>query len=156
MKILVFSDTHGRINTTINLIKAQNPDMIIHLGDLVKDAEDLNSVFNDIRFEYVAGNNDFYSNVPYEKIINIDNKKIFITHGHKYRVKYGLDDIISKGETEKVDCILFGHTHEGFERMENNILLLNPGSISIPRNNPSYGLIEIKNNEIYSMLCELK
>ena len=156
MKIVVFSDTHGKINSAIDIINKQNPDMIIHLGDFVRDAEDLRSVFTDIKIEYVAGNNDFYMNVLSEKIISIQNKKILLTHGHNYRIKHGLESIIIKGQQEEVDVVLFGHTHKAYENIENNILYFNPGSLTLPYEKPSYGLIEIKNNKIYSMICSLK
>ena len=155
MKILVLSDTHGKINFAVDMIKKQNPDMIIHLGDLVRDAEDLLTVFKDIKMENVAGNNDFYIKMPSEKIIIIQNKKILLTHGHNYKIKHGLDDLIIKGQKEEVDIVLFGHTHRTYESIENNILYFNPGSLTLPYEKPSYGLIEIKNNKIYSMICNL-
>lgn len=154
MKIVVLSDTHGHINTAMSIIEQQKPDMIIHLGDLIRDARDLENMYG-IRTEYIAGNNDFYDNAPLEKTLIIEGKKVLITHGHKYRVKYGLEDIAAKAQKEGVECVLFGHTHEPCECFDNNILLFNPGSLTLPRNKRSYGLLEIKNNNIYEMVCEL-
>ncbi len=155
MKIVVLSDTHGKINTAINIIEQQKPDMIIHLGDLVRDAIDLENIFKEIKIEYVAGNNDFYTNAPYEKELNIENKKILIIHGHKYRVKYGIDDIILKAKNERLDSILFGHTHESYEYTKDGILYFNPGSLTLPRSNKTYGLLEVRNGNIYSMICNI-
>ena len=44
--------------------------MVIHLGDYFRDADRLNNLFPNIRFEYVYGNSDFMiGNVPMEKVL---------------------------------------------------------------------------------------
>lgn len=156
MKALVFSDTHGKINSAVKIIEMhKDVDLIIHLGDLVRDAEHLQSIFKDIRVECVSGNNDFYQNHPNEKIIEFDNKKLFLTHGHDYRVKYGFEDLFKKGRELKIDGVLFGHTHRAHEEIVDNILYFNPGSISLPLKTPSYGIIETRGNKLYSVICSL-
>lgn len=157
MKALIFSDTHGKISEAIRIIKAhKNIDLIIHLGDLVKDAEDIQAIFNDIKVEFIAGNNDWNSRTSYEKILNIENKNILITHGHLYNVKCDTNRIIKKAKDEKVDCVLFGHTHKSFEDIKEGICFLNPGSMAYSQEVPSYGLLEIKDNKINTMICKLK
>ena len=156
MKALVFSDTHGKINYVIKIIESHKKvDLIIHLGDLVRDAEHIGSIFNGIKVECVAGNNDFYENHPFEKIIEFDNKKLLLTHGHEYRVKYGYDDLIRKGKESKTDGVLFGHTHKAHEDIIDNILYFNPGSISFPLKSPSYGIIETREGKLFSMICRI-
>ncbi|MBR2576556.1 MAG: metallophosphoesterase, partial [Firmicutes bacterium] len=39
MKFLVISDTHGSYEKAVDLINKGNYDAVIHLGDLVRDAE---------------------------------------------------------------------------------------------------------------------
>lgn len=40
MKVIVVSDTHGRVDNFVNKIKAmEKPELIIHLGDYVEDGE---------------------------------------------------------------------------------------------------------------------
>ena len=39
MKLLVISDTHGSVEKAVELIRKGNYDAVIHLGDLVRDAE---------------------------------------------------------------------------------------------------------------------
>ena len=41
----------------------------------------------------VSGNNDFFSGLPKEKMIMIGNYTVMITHGHRYGVYYGIDQI---------------------------------------------------------------
>ena len=71
-KILVISDTHG--DTTLAervLNKNQDVDMVIHLGDYFRDADRLNNLFPNIRFEYVYGNSDFMIGIkPMESVGN--------------------------------------------------------------------------------------
>lgn len=154
MKVLVFSDTHGRIGSAIDIIKSQSSvDLIIHLGDLVKDAKDIQSVFTSIKVVYVPGNNDLFIAQESEKVIDVKGKKLLLTHGHKYRVKQGLAEIIKKGKELKVDGVLFGHTHKAYEEIIDNILYFNPGSLTFPYDIPSYGLIEVKEDKLYSMIC---
>lgn len=146
MKILLFSDSHGY---THNMVKAidenKDADLVIHLGDYVKDALKLASIYNKMNFEFVAGNNDYYTKAPNEKLLNINDKKIFITHGHSYNVKFGYDKLISKGKAINADMVFFGHTHVNEEIIKEDILLLNPGSISVPvpPNPPTYCIVEI-------------
>lgn len=156
MKALVFSDTHGKINTAIKIIQShQKVDLIIHLGDLVRDAEHLQSIFKDIKVECVAGNNDFYEDHPKDKTIYFDNKKLLLTHGHEYRVNYGYEGLIKKAKDSEIDGVLFGHTHRAHEEIVDNILYFNPGSISLPFKKPSYGIIETRGDKLYSMICSL-
>ena len=156
MRILVFSDSHGYSQ---NLVKAinnnQNIDIIIHLGDIVGDAVKLRNAYKNIRVEVVSGNNDFSKDFPSEKILDIEGKRILITHGHMYRVKQGYQKLIIKGKSINADAVFFGHTHLSEELYVDNMLLLNPGSIGIPLkpNNPTYCLVEIKDGKISVRFC---
>lgn len=150
MKILVFSDTHGRINKCIKVIQSiSEVDLIIHLGDVIQDVYDLQQIFPNIQLEYVLGNNDFFSKGPKEKILQLNNKKIYMTHGHIYRVKTEYDKIVNKALNLDADLLLFGHTHVPYKDIRKNMQILNPGSISIPNyGRPTYGIVEIANNII--------
>lgn len=155
MRILVFSDSHGHTGKMIDIVKSlNNIDMIIHLGDLVKDAKKLEDSFKQIQIEYVAGNNDWSTEAPKEKIIQTGNKKGFITHGNLYGVKMGYDRIAYRSQELEVDFALFGHTHVPFESYYHNILLINPGSISLPAsgNTASYCLLEVSAQGIHSKI----
>lgn len=150
--ILVISDTHGKINNVCKILSQnKNIKSIIHLGDLVQDAEDIKYMY-DIPVYCVAGNNDYYSKEEREKVIEIENKKFFITHGHNYDVKMGLNRLVEKAKLLGVDCVLFGHTHNSYSDYISNILVLNPGSISLPKGsgNPTYSIIEIQDNKLFS------
>ena len=72
------------------------------------------------------------------------DKKIFITHGDLYGVKDGMTNIYYKGKEVEADIVLFGHSHIHQITEYDNIIFMNPGSISLPRSNGRYvGIIEL-------------
>lgn len=149
-RILVFSDTHGNIDEALHVCDTIiGVTDIIHLGDLVRDAEKLENYIYPVPIYFVAGNNDFFTPYPTEKIIEIEHKKLFLCHGHQY-VRYS--DIASLKEecsVKHVDIALFGHTHIPYYEKENGVIYANPGSITQPRSSQkSYGVIEIENGII--------
>jgi uncharacterized protein len=156
MKILVLSDTHGEIDKAVEAIeKNRDIDLIIHLGDYFRDAQKLESMFPKIPVEYIYGNSDFMiGDVPAEKMLDIKGKRIFITHGHRYSVKWDYNRLHKKAEESNADVLLFGHTHIAELIEEKGYLLINPGSISEPRSedNESYAVIEIDEGRIRSRL----
>jgi putative phosphoesterase len=151
MKILLFSDSHGFAN---NIIKAVNEnrdtDLIIHLGDFVRDIASISSSIEGIGIEMVSGNNDWNFEFPTEKIIEIEGKKLFLTHGHKYNVKRNYQTLINKGKELKVDAIFFGHTHIAEEIYCDNMMVLNPGSVGAPMvgYKKTFSVIELMENKL--------
>jgi putative phosphoesterase len=152
MRILVISDTHGDISKAEEAIKS-NKDigLIIHLGDYFRDAMKLSSMFPEIPFEYIYGNSDFMiENVQAEKLLDICGKKIFITHGHRYSVKWDYEKLFRKAEELSADMVLFGHTHCPDIVTRGRHFILNPGSTSDPRedSDESYAIIDIDNDQV--------
>ncbi len=155
MKLLVFSDSHGDTKRMIEIIsQSKDTDMVIHLGDVVRDAEDIRSIYPQLKVEYVAGNNDWFSDAPREKILAVDEARLLLTHGNSYSVKNGCGRIAQRGSELEVDAVLFGHTHLPYENYHGNILLVNPGSISLPVSGaePSYCVLEVSGKEIKSRI----
>lgn len=152
MKILVFSDSHGQNELMSDIIIRlyEKIDMVLFLGDCIDDFIDFQFIFPNKKFFYVSGNCDFYHDAPSEQIIEAAGKKIFMTHGHRYSVKQGLEKIMNEARRHGADICLYGHSHFPNIVCENGIHLMNPGSISLPRGTkyPSYGVIEVKNNKI--------
>lgn len=160
MKILVLSDSHGTLYYAKKAIN-NNPDVdvIMHLGDFLRDAKKLRANFPGKIFEIIPGNCDFATDdCPAEKILEYEGKRILITHGHNYFVKTDFAKLCRIAIEKKIDLILVGHTHvaeivefEGFK-------LVNPGSISFPRTNASksYSLIEINENIMNAKLMFLE
>lgn len=76
-----------------------------------------------------------------------DGLRIFATHGHKF---HGAN----LPPLQKGDILLHGHTHvPAAERLDNDILYVNPGSVSIPKENSprSYLIYENKTFIFYDL-----
>ena len=143
MKILVLSDTHGRLDTAKKLIKNLNPDYTIHLGDMSEDCQRLEMDFPQKIIVSVKGNNDYFDkSYPLEREFTLCGKKFFMCHGHKYNVKRSLLVLKYKGMEKNADIILFGHTHMPYMDNTDGLIMLNPGSVS------TYGIIEINESEV--------
>lgn len=158
MKILLFSDSHGHTDNMVKVIKkSKQVDMIIHLGDVLRDACFIRDTFTNTPVEFVTGNNDWAREVPSEKLLEIEGKKIFITHGHHYNVKNDYGRIILRGKSVKADAVFFGHTHEVEEMFSDGMMVLNPGSISLPvkSSNPTCAVIEICDGKLSSRFIGL-
>ena len=97
----------------------------------------------------VKGNCDF-DNVEDELIFDIEDKVIFLCHGDKYNVKYGLDEIEAKAKSIDADIVIFGHTHTPLNFKKDNIIYLNPGSVSLPRgvDYKSFSIMNLENDNI--------
>lgn len=157
MKILVISDTHGRNENFNKLIDIEGtPDMLIHLGD-IEGTEEYIREKSGCDCEMVAGNNDYFSSLPIEKDIYVGNHKIFITHGHYYNVSVETSTILNEGIGRGADIIMFGHIHRPVYECEDGVILLNPGSLSLPRqigHEPSYAVMDI--GEEGQVSCEIR
>lgn len=151
MKILIVSDSHGRNNHLENVINKVSPiDLLIHLGDL-GGSEDYIEAIAPCKVEMIAGNNDFFSDLDYEKIIKVGNYKIFLTHGHRYDVYCGIDRLKEKAIQHGASIVMFGHTHCPLIDVSSSIWAINPGSISYPRQvggKPSYVIMDIDSKGI--------
>lgn len=89
--------------------------------------------------------------------MNLAVKKIWLTHGHNYYVSLDLKVIEQEAVARGMDIVMFGHTHRPVIIVEDNITLINPGSISYPRQAdgiPTYIILEINDNNEFNF--ELK
>ena len=133
MRVLIVSDTHGKhAGLDKALEEAGNIDMFIHLGD-VEGGEDYIEAVVGCEKHMVKGNNDFFSDLPREEEFNIGKHKVFISHGHSYYVSLDPEHIRQEGESRNADTVMFGHTHRPFWEKKNGVIVLNPGSLSFPR-----------------------
>lgn len=154
MKILVFSDTHGKTDKMYDIIsKAKmTTDLVIHLGDNYKDVESIRDMFPECAFLGVCGNCDYTRDdrYPQSSHITLDGHTFFFTHGHMQSVKtHGFSLLIAQAKNAGASTALFGHTHKGLIKEENGITLFNPGSLSQARDysGGSYGVITVKDGK---------
>ncbi|MCX7885620.1 MAG: metallophosphoesterase [Caloramator sp.] len=144
MRIGVVSDSHRDLYMLDKAIKSMGKlDLVIHLGDEYRDIIKVNEKYK-LPVEYVSGNNDFgVERIP-EKVLSINGKKIFITHGHRYNVYFGLESLYFKALEAGAELVLYGHTHVQDINNRKNIFFLNPGSVSRPRDTkPGCAVVDI-------------
>lgn len=133
MKILIVSDTHRQHrNLDIALERVGKIDMLLHMGD-VEGGEDYIEAVADCPVQFVAGNNDFFSSLEREAEFTIQGHRIFMTHGHYYYVSVGNERIKEEGLARGADIVMYGHTHKPVLEIGKEITVLNPGSLSYPR-----------------------
>lgn len=148
MKVLVLSDSHGKLSGMIRAVEREAPQMVIHLGDCWRDGERLHDRFPDLPFEQVPGNCDYFrGSRDAEKLLYLGDKRVLICHGHTYGVKQSLLAAGLAAEERNLDLFLFGHTHKALVDRRGKTLFLNPGSIG-DYARPTYGLVTLENGRL--------
>ena len=142
MRIAVLADTH--VNKLEHLSKRiidalSTVDLIIHAGDftdvqLLKELKQLGEV------KAVRGNMDsteLKNILPVKEIVEIENKRIGITHGSG--AHWGIEERVRKMfESDRIDIIVYGHSHQSQNKVIDGILLFNPGKAT-----DSFGILTI-------------
>ena len=146
MRVLVVSDTHG---SNVHLNRAMEEvgdfDFFMHLGDL-EGSEHFIETFVDCQFAIISGNNDYFTDIDREREFELEGHQIFMTHGNRYNIYDGVDCLREEGMKRNADIVLFGHTHCPYVEQEDGMVLLNPGSISRPRQQgrvPTYAIMDL-------------
>ena len=125
----VISDTHlYRRPVPEHILKVlEGADMILHAGDILEMTV-LEELGNIAPVTAVAGNmdqGDVVEALPEKRVIEVAGRRIGLIHG--YGAPARITDRV-RGEFEDVDAIVFGHTHQAYNRVEGGIYFLNPGS----------------------------
>ena len=68
-----------------------------------------------------------------ENVFRLHGHKIAMTHGHNQHVERGVDVLKYWALQNEADVVLYGHTHVPFVEQSSQMTVLNPGSISRPR-----------------------
>jgi hypothetical protein len=145
MRILVVSDTHRKNDNYFRALEKEKPDMVIHCGD-AEGSEYALTEAADCPVKIVLGNNDFFSSLPRELVLDIGPYRVWVTHGHNYYVSMGNENIKREAMAREMDVVLYGHTHRPVIDTEGDVIAVNPGSISYPRQEgrlPSYVIMEL-------------
>lgn len=147
MRLLVFSDAHGDETAIKRVLEFnENTDIKISLGDLECDES--------LLFEHeviaITGNSRHDPGFVDRDQMEIEGVRIFITHGHQFKVHRNLKHLLNHCRARACDVALYGHTHIAYHKTIFGTLFLNPGSISRPRNSlpPTYLILDIKAGEI--------
>lgn len=156
MKIGIISDSHGNNDGIIKAIKKIGQvDLWLHCGDYGKDSLFIKKqTQNDVIA--VQGNCDQCNDYKIDEFIDLFGKKIWLTHGHKYKIKQSKSELLWWAKQYEIDIVIFGHTHMAESTELDDIILFNPGSVSIPRHgNASCGILEITDEIVKFEIIEL-
>ncbi len=164
MKFLICSDIHGSAyycQKLIEKIKEEKPNKVILLGDILYhgprnglpreyDPKLVLEMLNPLKdmLLCVRGNCDsevdqMVLNFPVladYAVIPIGERLIYATHGHKYN-----EDTLPP--LSKGDILLNGHTHISKCTEHENFVYMNPGSVSIPKENTPHSYMTFKDGE---------
>lgn len=157
MRWFIASDLHGSFyyaQKMVEAFKKENADKMLLLGDIL-----YHGPRNDLPREYepkkvitllnglkdkivcVRGNCDaevdqmvldFPIMADYI-VVNDNGINMFVTHGHKFG-----EDNLPNGD---FDVLLCGHTHVPKRTKHKNFTYINPGSVSIPKENSHHGYL---------------
>lgn len=147
MKLVVFSDAHGDRKVIQRIVKFNmDADYYISLGD----SELPHKFLLELDVLAIKGNYPLDAGFVFEKILDVEGKKVLLTHGHKLNLSSGLIPMITYGTQQNVDIILYGHTHVARADRVQDLLMINPGSVSRPRsdNPPSYLILTITRDNV--------
>ena len=153
LQAAVFSDTHGTSARMVEAVRLSRPDLVIHLGDCVRDTLPLREAFPALPLYSVCGNCDFAHSAPEKLVIELGPVKALLTHGHLYNVKFYVDSLVYAAQEEGAKLALFGHTHEALNVEIGGVQLLNPGAAGRGRA-PSWGWVTVFDNG--GIACEVR
>ena len=157
MKYLIFSDLHGSIDSIERIIEKYNfhkCDKLICLGDVLYHGprndlpENYNpkaviKVINEYKNQIICiqGNCDaevdqMVLDFPIIKdyLLNVNGKEVYLCHGHHL-------------ENVEHNIILHGHTHITGVKEKDGKTYINPGSVTIPKENTNRGYIILEENK---------
>ncbi len=162
MKIVVISDTHipdkaeglpAKLTEEI-----RGADMVIHAGDFVgfDFFQKLKSLCKNLKA--VSGNMDpqeIKDILLRKEIFKAGNFKIGIFHGFGAPNKI-FEVLGAEFKGDKLDVIVFGHTHSAFNEQRENALFFNPGSPTDKacEDCNTYGIIEV-NDKIEAKIIKV-
>lgn len=159
MRYLVISDSHGRNENVRRVMEEVGPvEAVFHLGDLQCELFELETI-TQCPVIAVAGNGDYNPELKQMRVITREGYKIVMVHGHRHGVYFDYSRLVYLGQENEAHIVMFGHTHVPNLHQEGGVILLNPGSISRPRQlnkKPTFTIMEIdKDGGIHFDMKEL-
>ncbi len=160
MKIFIASDLHGSAYYTSLMVEAflaENADRMVLLGDILyhgprndlpkeynprevslilnKYADKIIAVRGNCEAEVDSLMLDFCVTSEYGVIFDGKNS-LYLSHGHREKPKMHCGSIY-----------LTGHTHVPHDFIEDGVRCINPGSVSIPKNNSPHSICVYNNSQ---------
>ena len=163
-KIMFASDLHGSsfyVEKMFKIYKEKNCDTLVLLGDLLYhgprndlpdgyEVKNVAKILNSIGDQIIAvkGNCDGevdqnmfdFPILQENALISIDSYNFFATHGHRYNEE-------NLPPYKNIDILLNGHFHIPAFNKHSEYIYINPGSVSIPKQNTKHSIIIYENKK---------
>ncbi len=137
-------------------------DAILHAGDITRRRV-LDQLAEIAPVHAVAGNRDWGLGLPLDRLLEFDGVRIGLTHGHgglwpyvRDKVRYltvgyymerYIAGVRARFAGQRVDVIVFGHSHRVINQVVDGVLLFNPGSVApdyhAPFHRPAVGVLTL-------------
>lgn len=152
-RVIAVSDSHGDADG-VRLAFAQAArhgkiDVAVFLGDGLEDFEAARSWLSrqGALCYAVRGNNDWSAQEPREQCFMVGKVRFYLAHGHQWQVKYGPERLWYAARECGAQVALYGHTHRERIDLEQDVYLINPGSVCEHRAGRSaYAEIQVEDN----------
>ena len=165
MKLMIASDIHGSVYYFEKLLERFNeekPDKLLLLGDFLYHGprndlpKDYNpkkviELINPLKDKIIAVRGNCDSEVDQMVLefpimddyayINVDEIDIYMSHGHIYNQNNIIPDM--KG------ILLCGHSHIPGYEVYKDYIYMNPGSVSIPKNNSKHSYMIYEDKQFF-------
>lgn len=158
MRVLVISDTHGYELPKQLIDEFKKVDLVIHAGDICS-LDYFKKFPKNVEMKAVCGN------VDEPEIAERLEKKIFLDlAGVRVGVFHGrgpsrrvIDYVLEEFAKDKVDVVIFGHSHTPYQKMHKDVLYFNPGSPTDTVFAPycSYGILTIDEGKVKGEIVKI-
>ncbi|MCK5260102.1 MAG: metallophosphoesterase family protein [Candidatus Omnitrophica bacterium] len=159
MNIGVVSDTHSRNLPQQMIDDFKDVDLIVHVGDFCS-GEDLKAFKKINKVRAVFGNMDeleLRQVLPERDVFEAEGMRIGLYHGQGSSERV-LNFVKKEFKKDKVDVVIFGHSHQPFNEVFGSVLYFNPGSPTDIVRSPycSYGILKIKNGKASGKIIKIE
>ncbi len=166
MKLMIASDIHGSAYYCEKLLEAwkkEQPDKLLLLGDILYHGprndlpkeyapKQVISMLNEMKTELLCVRGNCEAEVD-QMVLEFpvladycifyeEGHMIFATHGHVHNEK-------NVPPLKKGDVLLHGHTHVPKCAEHENYVYMNPGSVSIPKEESAHSYMIMENGEFF-------
>ncbi len=171
MRVIVVSDTHGSVTSWRKIVSVAGRDnLFLHLGDVLYhgprnpipdgyDPKTLAEELKNYRIDFVRGNCDAdvditvlgLPEIPKIAEQTFGDWKILMVHGED------IDDEIGFAKKHGANVLLRGHTHIPKIEESSGVIVVNPGSPSIPKGGfpPTFSILDFKGDSLIIRILNL-
>ncbi len=150
--VVLLGDTHlprfGRVFPSALALALRTADRILHVGDITEPFV-LDLLGDYAPTDAVAGNNDgpeLRARLGIARALEVEGVRIGMTHGHAGPGRTTPERAVRTfaAADPAVDAIAFGHSHAPMVERRGGVWLLNPGSPTDRRRQPTFSFLRLE------------